>query len=69
MKPSPSKNLISTSGKPYAFTELGDVLYFGLPIDKYYTIDNIRNERPFSGDVDLLELFWTTKIIPIVLEQ
>ena len=68
MKPSQSKNLTSTSGKPYAFTEMGDILYFGLPIDKYYTIDNIRNERPFSGDVDLVELCKQTKIVPIVLE-
>lgn len=68
MKPSPTKNKVSTSGKPYAFTELGDVLYFGLPVDKYYTIDNIRNERPFSGDVDLVVLCKTSKIIPIVMD-
>ena len=69
MKPSPSKNLTSSSGRHYAFVELGDVLFFGGSIQKYYEVDNFRNERCFSGDVDLIQLYWDTKIVPIVLEK
>lgn len=72
MKPCRINNKMSKPGpgvepKPYAFVELGTTLYFGLPIDKYFTIDNFRNERCFAGDVDLIKLFWDTKIVPIVL--
>lgn len=68
MKPSATKNRISGQ-KPYAVVELGDTLFFGEDIQQFYVVDSFRQERPYSGDVDLFQLTKDSKILPIVFEK
>jgi hypothetical protein len=69
MRPSITKNRTTDSGYQYGITEMGDILFFGGNIQRYYTIDNMKNERPFSGDIDLFQLQKDTGILPIVLTE
>jgi len=66
---SANKNRTTANGRPYAVIELGDVLFFGGSIQKYLTVDKVRGERLFSGDIDVLELYKSTKVLPIIFEK
>ena len=68
MKPSSTKNTISSAGYPYVIVELGDILFFGGKVQKYLTVDNFKNERPCSGDIDLISFEREIKVSPIVFE-
>lgn len=69
MKPSENKNRICGQF-PYCVVELGDILFFGLPINKYYEINDFNKDgHPLSDGVNLFELMNKTKITPIVFEK
>ena len=65
MKPSQSKNRIA-NGRPYVIVEIGDKVFFGGDIQQFFLVDRMENERPFCGDVDILQLHKDSKILPIV---
>lgn len=69
MKPSPTQNLTSSSGKPYALVYVGNLLWFGSNVQKMYKVTRIEKSRTYSDDIDLTELQQITKILPIVFEN
>lgn len=69
LKVSAWRNKITDSGKPYVITEVGCVLFFGGNVQQYYEITHCENERPFSGEIDLLDFAKVQRITPIVFEK
>lgn len=69
MKISQTQNKVTDKGLPYCVVFVGDVLFFGGNIQKYYEVTKIEKSRCFHNDTDLFQLEQDTKIVPIVFEK
>ncbi len=67
MKPSITKNRILPNGKPMAFVEVGDVLFFEGTGQQFYEVTEVKNSRSYCGEIDLFELWKETGKLPINL--
>lgn len=71
MKISERNRIHEPTGKPYITVFVGDILFFGGKVQKYYEVTHMepRTARPFHNEIDLWELWKTTNELPIVFEK
>lgn len=67
MKFDPKRNLTTDCNRPLILVEIGVGLFFGDSIQKTFIVDEIRGSRPFSGEIDLFQLWKDTGVHPVVL--
>lgn len=64
-----ARNMLSDTGVPYALVYVGDVLFFGGNLQKYYQVTHMdKRGRPFHNNVDLFELEKSSGLQSIVFE-
>ncbi len=68
MKPS-TRNKIAPNGKPLLLIYMGDILFFGGELQQWYTVDEIKDSRPFSEGIDLFQLWKDTNVLPVIFEK
>ena len=67
MKFDTKRNLTTDCGRPLILVEIGTWLFFGPEPDHKFEVIEIRDSRPFSGELDLFQYWKDTGIHPIVL--
>lgn len=60
---------VQTCGRTVLIIFVGDVLFFGGSIQKYYEVTDVIGSRPYSNGVDLFQMWKDSGELPILMEK